>query len=327
MKLSYTVEHWPLLYPFRISGRVWTDVPLLVVELTDNVFRGHAETYGIDYREETPETMAGQLEGIAAYLSTDLAREDLYDLLPIGGARNGLDCALWDLEAKRAGRPVWRLAGLDPPGALLTTFTIGAADPQTMADRATQLSDARALKLKLIGDDADADRIRAVRRVRPDISLYVDANMGLDVAALDRLTPALVETRVELLEQPFPADRDSDLDGWDAPVRLAADESFHDLDDLAGLVGRYQVANIKLDKCGGLTRALEIAAEARRLGIEIMVGNMLGTSLGMAPAFLVGQAAAIVDLDGPTLLKADRAEAAFYEDGRIMCSDNIWGGG
>jgi L-alanine-DL-glutamate epimerase-like enolase superfamily enzyme len=196
-----------------------------------------------------------------------------------------------------------------------------------MAQRALDYAQAVALKVKLTGESADLDRVRAVRAARPDVWLGVDANQGQTPAKLDRLVPVLLEARVDLLEQPLPIGGDEALDAWRGVIPLAADESVDDLADLQALVGRYDVANVKLDKCGGLTRGLEMAAEAKRLGLKVMVGNMLGTSLAMAPAFLLGQGSAVVDLDGPLLLAKDRTPGATYENGRIHCAEDIWGGG
>ncbi|HEY4445639.1 MAG TPA: enolase C-terminal domain-like protein, partial [Steroidobacteraceae bacterium] len=208
---------------------------------------------------------------------------------------------------------------------LLTTFTVGANDPDKMAADARAYTQAKAIKLKLTGQPADADRVRAVRAARPDVWLGVDANQGFTRPFLATLMPVLVEARVELIEQPFKIGQEVQLDGLGSPIPLAADESVQGLADVPALVGRFNVVNIKLDKCGGLTEALAMAREARRLGLDVMVGNMLGTSLAMAPAFLVGQLCNVVDLDGPVFLSRDRSVPVRYESGLISSPEALWG--
>jgi L-alanine-DL-glutamate epimerase-like enolase superfamily enzyme len=236
-----------------------------------------------------------------------------------------LDCALWDLEAKVAGRAAWQIAGIEKPRPLLTTMTCSAEDPAKMAATAVGYKNAKAIKLKLTGEAADADRVRAVREARPDVWLGVDANQGFTRTSLEQLMAVLVETRVQLIEQPFRIGQEALLDGFQSPIPVAADESAQTLADVRGLVGRFNVMNIKLDKCGGLTEGLAMARLARELGLETMVGNMMGTSLAMAPAYLVGQLCSVVDLDGPVFLKKDRDERVRYADGLISCPETIWG--
>jgi L-alanine-DL-glutamate epimerase-like enolase superfamily enzyme len=230
------------------------------------------------------------------------------------------------LEAKEQRRPVWQIAGLQSPHPLMTTYTIGADDPSRMVERAHEFADARALKLKLTGSPDDAERVRAVRRARPDVWLAVDGNQGFTRETLAELLPVLQETHVRLIEQPLPLDRIADMDGLESPIPVAADESAQTADDLPQLVNRFDIVNIKLDKCGGLTAGLEMAVRAREMGFGVMVGNMAGTSLAMAPAFLIGQFCDVVDLDGPLLLQSDRNPAAQYTDGQIWCSEAVWGG-
>jgi len=255
----------------------------------------------------------------------DLTAESFQTLLPPGGARNALDCALWDWRAKTSGLRVWQLAELSEPQPLVTTFTCGAETPEAMSAAARGYVGARAIKLKLTGHESDADRVEAVRAARPEVWLGVDANQGFTRASLERLMPILVKTQVSLIEQPFPVGQDALIDGLDSPIPLAADESVQHVEDVEALVGRYQVVNIKLDKCGGLTEALRMARAATERGFEVMVGNMLGTSLAMAPAYLLGQLCRVVDLDGPVFLKSDRSEHVEYEDGRIRCEPSVWG--
>jgi len=326
MKLATTIERWPLAEPFRITGRTFEHIDVLVVVLSDGALTGRGEAAGVYYHEESPERMSAQIEAVRSRLETLTDGEQLLDILPAGGARNAVDCALWELRAQRSKRPVWELAGLDAPRPLLTTWTLGADTPEAMAASARRFQNARALKLKLIGDGLDAERVRAVRRERPDVWLGVDANQGFTPDSLVSILPVLTAAQVKLIEQPFPVGMEAALDGLRCPIPIAADESAQDASDLPALSGRFDVINIKLDKCGGLTAALAMARAARALGMQLMVGNMVGTSLAMAPAFLVGQLCDVVDLDGPLLLARDRVPGAVYEGGRIWCSPEIWGG-
>jgi len=325
LRLRATVEQWPLITPFRITGHTWHTLDAVVISLEKGGHVGRGEGEGVYYRGDTPDLALKQIESLKTTIEAGISRESLQTLLPPGGARNALDCAVWDLEAKLTGRPVWQIAGLEKPKPLLTTMTCGADTPEVMAGTALGYTRARAIKLKLTGESVDEERVRAVREARPDVWLGVDANQGFTQATLERLMPVLLDTRVALIEQPFPIGQDAWLDGFQSPIPIAADESVQGLSDIPGLVGRYQVANIKLDKCGGLTEALAMARAARELGIEAMVGGMMGTSLAMAPAFLVGQLCHVVDLDGPIPLKADRAITVDYANGFIRCPERLWG--
>lgn len=327
LSMDAVVERWPLKTPFRITGFTFEHSEVVTVTLSDGVHRGRGEGAGVFYRGETGATLLAQVEAVRALIESGPTREALREAMPLGGARNAIDCALWELEAARAGKPVWRMALDAPPKPLLTTWTIGADEPATMAMAAAEHSEIRAIKLKLIGDGKDAARVEAVRRARPDAWLGVDANQALSLDALRELTPALVKAYVKLIEQPLHAERDADLDGYESPIPLAADESVQGLADLARAARRYQVVNIKLDKSGGLTEALMMARELKRLGLKGMVGNMVGTSLAMAPHFIVGQFCEVVDLDGPLLLARDREHAVRYEDGYLHCDESVWGGG
>ena len=326
LSLDVTVERLPFAKPFRISGHVFTESPVVVVTVSDGLHTGRGEASGVYYLDDDVDAMTAALETVRDALCNGMTRAELQQALPPGGARNAADCALWELDARRAGTPVWKLAGLPEPGPLLTTFTLGAEEPGVMAAAASAYSEARALKLKLTGDlDLDAARIRAVRAARPDCWIGVDANQGFKVDELDRLVSVLVEARIALLEQPLARGREADLDGFDSPIPIAADESARTLVDTDGLVGRFDTVNIKLDKCGGLTEAIAIARRARLLGLDVMVGNMVGSSLAMAPAYLLGQLCDVVDLDGPTFLAADRTPGIRYEDGYIHCPEDVWG--
>jgi L-Ala-D/L-Glu epimerase len=325
-RLRYRVETHHLSAPFRISGFVFETSDVLVAELTDGEFTGRGEAAGVYYLGDDSAHMVEELEAHRDLIETCDSREDLRRLMPIGGARNAVDCALWDLEAKREGTDARHLAKLDETRPLITTFTLGADDPQVMADGARRYADARAIKVKLTGElDLDIRRVAAIREARPDVWLGVDANQGFFRKDLDELVEELSGHRVSLLEQPLRRGNEADLEGFHSSIPIAADESALGLDDVPGLVGRFDVINIKLDKCGGLTEALLIADEARRRGLGVMVGNMVGTSLAMAPAFIVGQHCDVVDLDGPTFLREDRTPSCEYHDGTIWCSDEVWG--
>jgi L-alanine-DL-glutamate epimerase-like enolase superfamily enzyme len=324
MQLEVRTETWDYATPFRITDYVFTAAELLVVSLSDGHARGRGEAGGVYYHGETPASMAAQIEAARARIEAGADRETLRAVLPPGGARNAVDAALWDLEAKRRGQPVWRIADVPSPRPLRTTYTISAGSPDEMAAAARGFATARALKLKLTADDPGGC-VRAVRAARPDAWLGVDANQGLTRAALEQVMAQMVEARVGLIEQPVRVGDDASLDGLDSPIDLAADESLQSLADLAAMMGRYDVVNIKLDKCGGLTEGLAMAREARRLGLKVMVGCMSGTSLGMAPAFVLGQLCDLVDLDGPMFLKHDRDTPVVYENGEIWCPQELWG--
>ena len=326
LRLAYRVETHALSAPFRISGFVFETSDVVVVELTDGEHVGRGEAAGVYYLDDDVDHMVAELGAYCDAIESCGGREELRELMPRGGARNAVDCAMWELEAKRGGIEAWHLAGSRDPQPLVTTYTIGAEPPEVMVARAEHYGYARALKLKLTGDfELDVHRVRGVRSVRPDVWLGVDANQGYTKDQLQPLVETLAAEGVSLLEQPLPRGMEAELDGYRSPIPIAADESALGLDDVAGLVGRFDVVNIKLDKCGGLTEALLIADEARRHGLKVMVGNMVGTSLAMAPAFIVGQQCDVVDLDGPTFLREDRTPACEYRDGKIWCPDEVWG--
>ena len=326
LTLDLRVERFPYHQPFRISGHVFTETALLVAELSDGEHVGRGEGAGVYYLGDDIDHMLGQAASVQGAIERGATREDLQQLLPPGGARNALDCAFWDLEAKQTGRPVWQLAGLDAPKALRSTLTLGADTPDRMAAAAQAIDAEAPVKVKLTGDLADdVGRIEAIRAARPDAWIGVDANQGYDVGTLRDLLPVLLAARVAQLEQPLKRGREADLDGLKRPLPFVADESALSLADTASLVGRFDVVNIKLDKCGGLTEGLAIARQAKTLGLDVMVGNMMGTSLSMAPSYLVGQLCDIVDLDGPTFLARDRVPGVQYRDGMIHCPAEIWG--
>jgi L-alanine-DL-glutamate epimerase-like enolase superfamily enzyme len=324
MKISNSIERWPFLQPFHIAGHTFDGVDMLVTTVEAGGLCGHGESSGVYYRGETANSMAAEIDRFAKDVRTS-SREELRRIMAPGGARNALDCALWDLEAKQAHQPVWQLAGLNSVHPLLTTLTIGADAPGRMAGFATSMRQARALKLKLLGDDGDAERVRAVRAVRPDAWIGVDANQGFTPTSFHALLPTLVEANVQLVEQPFPIERDADLDGLGSPIPLAVDESVQDHRDIERFVGRADAINIKLDKCGGLTEALEMVSLARSLGFKVMVGSMPVTSLSTAVGFVLGQLCDLADLDGPIFLASDRVPSVAYVDGHLHCPDAVWG--
>jgi L-alanine-DL-glutamate epimerase-like enolase superfamily enzyme len=320
-RVSARIERWPVAGAFTIARGAKTHVDVVVAEIEEDGLVGRGEATPIYYHGETAESV------VAAIQSAHFAdRVELQGALGKGAARNALDSALWDLEAKQSGVAAWRLAGMAPPGSLLTAFTISLAAPERMEANARAAAGRYPLlKLKLAGD-GDVERVAAVRRGAPDARLIVDANeawTGRDIAAE---AAALLPFGIELIEQPVKAGEDHLLDAVASPIPLCADESCHDRADLPRCAGRYAAINIKLDKAGGLTEALALAQAARAAGIEIMVGCMLSTTLGIAPAFLVAQQARWVDLDGPLLLARDREGGFRFDGGSIDPGQALWGG-
>jgi L-Ala-D/L-Glu epimerase / N-acetyl-D-glutamate racemase len=320
-----TRESWPILGSFIISRGAKTTADVMVVELTRDSVTGRGEC--VPYRRygETLDHVEEALSDLRDHVEEGMGREELQTLLPAGAARNALDCALWDLEAKLSGKPVWQAAGLGEPEPVVTAFTISLGTPDAMAASASQAADRPLLKLKLDGG-ADLARVQAVHEAAPDARLIVDANEAWKPEQIAEFTPIMAGLGVELIEQPLPAGADSVLESIGSAVPLCADESFHLGEDLALTARRYSVVNIKLDKTGGLTEALRLARSVREMGLEIMVGCMVGTSLAMAPAALLGRSARYVDLDGPLLLKRDRTPGITYQ-GSILYPPprTLWG--
>jgi L-alanine-DL-glutamate epimerase-like enolase superfamily enzyme len=326
VKLSIAVEKLRLSAPFRISGFVFEEQEVIVVSIDDGVHRGRGEASGVYYLGDTAKGIVASIEAVRGAIEAGVDRVGLQALLPPGGARNAVDCALWEFDAQRLDTPVWKLAGLNSVKPLITTFTLGADDPATMVAGAHKYAQARALKLKLTGElDLDISRVQAVRAARPDVWMGVDANQGYAIGALQPLIDALLPLNISLLEQPLKRGREADLQNFKSPIPIAADESALSLPDLPGLVGRFNVVNIKLDKCGGLTEGLAMARQAQTLGLQVMVGNMVGSSLAMAPAFVLGQLCDVVDLDGPIFLAHDRSPSMTYTDGKAWSGDEVWG--
>ena len=326
-RLGARIERWPVAGAFVIARGAKTHVDVVVATIGDEGRRGLGEATPIYYRGETADGVRAQIMGVAAAIAGGAVRRDLAGLLPTGAARNAIDAALWDLDAKHCGVPAWRLAGRPEPQPLVTAYTLSLDTPAAMEAAARAAASFPLLKLKLAGE-GDVDRVAAVRRGAPRARLIVDANgawTDRDVAAE---AAALVPHGVELIEQPVAAGQDARLDGVASPIPLCADESCHDRADLDACAGRYAAVNVKLDKAGGLTEALALIEAARARGLRVMVGCMLSTSLGVAPGFLAAQGADWVDLDGPLLLARDRPNGFVFDRARMSPPPSaLWGSG
>lgn len=310
---------------FTISRGSRTEVNVVTVMLTSGGFVGRGECVPYARYDESMDSVCEQIRSLEADLAAGLDREALQGAMPAGAARNALDCALWDLEAKRSGQAVWQLAGLAEPTSVTTAYTLSLDSAENMLASARKNAFRPLLKLKL-GGEGDLERLRAVREGAPDCRLIVDANEGWSASDYDELAPLMLELGVALVEQPLPAGSDEALSARKRPLPVCADEACHDRDSLPSLVGKYDVINIKLDKTGGLTEALAMRDAAREAGFGIMVGCMVGSSLGMAPAHLVAQGVEYVDLDGPLLLAEDRESAMRFEGSEMYPADTaLWG--
>ena len=342
-------ETWPLDKPFRISRGTRTQTRVVVVTITDGEHSGRGEGVPIKRYNQTPASVLAEIESIKT--ASNLHREQLQKLLPPGAARNAVDCALWDLEAKISGKRAWeladfvkvhcsrRLVGDEHPshcepatertfgtGEVETSFTISLDTPEAMTTAAKAVPNLPILKLKLGGDEGDLGRIKAIRETAPEARLLVDANESWTPDHYQRVVPFLAEFGVELIEQPFPADADNILQTLDHPIPVCADESCHTTADLSGLKNRYEAINIKLDKTGGLTEALLLAERACQAGFKLLIGCMVCTSLGIAPARLLVGAADWIDLDGALLLSRDREHGLAYANGKMgLPSRQLWG--
>jgi len=308
MQIDVTADTFKLAQVFTISRGSRTEAKVLTVRVTDGGVTGWGECVPYARYDETLESVTAEING----LPRDITRAALYDLLPAGAARNAVDCALWDLEAKRAGKRAWELADLPPPEPEITAYTLSLDSPQAMRAQAATHAARPLLKIKL-GTPDDMPRLEAVRAGAPNATIIIDANEGWSADVYADLAPHLVRLGVALVEQPLPAGEDDALLGMARPVPVCADESCHDRTSLPGLKGKYDVVNIKLDKTGGLTEALALRNAARAEGFDVMVGCMVGSSLAMAPATLVAQGAKVVDLDGPLLLAEDRDNALKFD--------------
>ena len=321
MELTVTRDVFKLAQVFTISRGSRTEAQVLTVRISQDGVTGWGECVPYARYDETLDSVTAEIEGLPA----EFDREALYDLLPAGAARNAVDCALWDLEAKQAGVRVWELAGLGAPGPEVTAYTLSLDEPEKMRAQAAKHAHRPLLKIKL-GTPDDMARLEAVRAGAPKSKIIVDANEGWSAEIYADLAPHLVRLGVALVEQPLPAAEDDALLGMERPVPVCADESCHDRASLPGLKGKYDVVNIKLDKTGGLTEALALRQAARAEGYAIMVGCMIGSSLAMAPAVLVAQGAMVTDLDGPLLLAEDRdTPLTFDEAGVHPPAPELWG--
>lgn len=324
MNIEAREEVWPLKEVFRISRGSRTEARVVVVTVADGEHVARGEGVPIRRYKQSAESVIAEIESIKS--EKNLNRHRLGELLPAGTARNALDCARWDLEAKISGKRAWELVNVQMIPEVETSFTISLDAPDRMAAAAKAAASSPILKLKLGGDDADLARVEAVRNAAPNERLLIDANESWSPDHYRKIVPALKELGIALIEQPFPADADEVLESLNHPIPVCADESCHTTDDLSRLKNRYEVINVKLDKTGGLTEALRLCESARENGFKLLIGCMVGTSLGMAPARLLASAADYVDLDGPLLLARDRHNALSYRNGKIgMPARELWG--
>ena len=324
--LNIHTEAWPLAGAFRISRGTRRVSDVLMVEVNDGNYVGRGECFPYARYGEDIDSVQKQLNSVRSEIEHGLDRQALLNVLAPGAARNAVDCALWDLEAKRAGLRVWDLANLPAPEPVTTVYTLGVDEPAIMGERARENSDRPRLKLKMTGDGADLERVRNIHKNAPNARLVVDANEGWTIEQYLEYAPQFKELGVEMIEQPLPSTDDEQLSGVDRPIPVCADESCHDRATLKSLVGKYDMINIKLDKTGGLTEALNLRDAALKQGLSIMVGCMIGTSLAMAPGILVAQAATIVDLDGPLLLAEDRNPGLSFTGSIIHPPEpRLWG--
>lgn len=315
--LETAVERWPIAGSFTISRGSRTEAVVVVATITEDGIAGMGECVPYARYGESVESVIAQIEGVAAAIRGGASRQDLLALLPAGAARNAVDCALWDLEAKKTRKSLAALAGMPAPKPMITAYTLSLGTPESMREAAEKAAHRPLLKVKL-GGEGDPARIAAVRAGAPKSRIVVDANEAWRAETLGPNLAACEAAGVELIEQPLPAGEDAALAGVKTPIAICADESIHDAASLAHLPAWYSAINIKLDKTGGLTDALALLNAGRARGVKIMVGCMLGTSLAMKPAVLIGEGAEFVDLDGPLLLAKDREDAIRYEGSLLI---------
>ncbi len=315
-----------MVAPFRITGHVFEVIDMIEVQISDTGNVGRGEGCGAYYLNDFADGMLDQVEALRRDIEGGLSREDLQEAMAPCGARNALDCALWDLETKQTGKSIWDLTGIIPQNQC-TVFTIGIeATPEKMAEKAARAKDYPTLKIKLDGE-TPVERIAAIRNARPDAALVIDANQGFTLAQLEEIVSPLAELGVAMIEQPLPRGGDEGLANFTSPVPICADESCLHRGELPAALERYDMINIKLDKTGGLTEGLALAQEALDAGKRLMVGNMVGTSLSMAPSFVVAQLCDYVDLDGPLNLKSDHLGGMSYKNSLVsQPSAGFWGG-
>ena len=321
MTITVTPDTFQLAQVFTISRGSRTEAKVLTVRVKRDGFTGWGECVPYARYDETLESVTAQIKGLPA----DIGRQELQGVLPAGAARNAVDCALWDLEAKQAGKRVWELAGLPEPGPEITAYTLSLDTPDAMREQAEKHAFRPLLKIKL-GTPDDMARLEAVRSGAPESAIIVDANEGWSAEVYTELAPHLLRLGVKLVEQPLPAGEDEALLGMERPVPVCADESCHDCSSLPHLKGKYDIVNIKLDKTGGLTEAIKLRAAAEAGGYGVMVGCMVGSSLAMAPATLIAQGVAYTDLDGPLLLAEDREHALHFDEAGVHPPNAaLWG--
>ena len=324
MQIDTHEEIWPLREPFRISRGSRTEARVVVVTVGDGKHTGRGEGVPLARYNQSITSVSAQIESMQGEKNLD--RQSLQQLLPAGAARNALDCAFWDLEAKASGKRVWELANITIVPEVETSFTISLDIPEKMGAAAKANANLPVLKLKLGGDNLDLARIEGVRTTAPAARLLIDANESWSPEHYQKIIPALKQLGVELIEQPFPANADDVLETLDHPIPICADESCHTSTDLSRLTNRYEVVNVKLDKTGGLTEALRLCERARAAGFKLLIGCMVSTSLGMAPARILASTADYVDLDGPLLLARDRENLLSYHDSKIgIPPRELWG--
>lgn len=323
-KFEFKVERHDLRKPFRIAGHIMFRVDVLAVSIRDNSIAGKGEGAGVYYLNDDAMEMMRQAEEVRPLIESGMGRQTLQTAMAAGGARNAIDCALWDLEAKTAGCSIWDLTGVRPR-PLETVLTVGIEhNAEEMAENARRLG-VRKLKVKL-DENSPEKRITKVREACPDAEIIIDANQAWNMELLRDIIPKLAELKIAMIEQPLPRLADEELEGYTSPVPLCADESCVTSADLRKAALRYQLVNIKLDKTGGLTEALRLMEQARMLGLGLMVGNMIGTSLAMAPSYVIGQFCRFVDLDGPMHLVEDCDNGLKYAGNSVsMPESQLWG--
>lgn len=326
IELQIDSQNWPIAGDFRISRGSKTSAEVIVVTLGQGGYFGRGECVPYGRYGETIDSVSEQITSIRSALTSGLSRQELQKALPAGAARNAIDCAFWDLQAQQSGKPAWQLAGLPKPKPAITAITLSLGEPQQMAKAALGLKDYPLLKVKLAGDGTDPARVLAIALARPDAKLILDGNEGFSKQALGELLQACKGANIAAIEQPMAAGADGELAELNTDFVFCADESLHTSADLSRIANLYQMVNIKLDKTGGLTEGLLLKAQAKLLGLKIMVGCMVATSLSMAPALLLANDADLIDLDGPLLLQKDRAHGLQYRSGNVLAEPSkLWG--
>lgn len=325
LKLKIETPSYPYTVPFSITGYTFTASDLVQVVLTKDGVSGRGEAAGVYYTGETVHSMVAQLESIATSLDSEIRNEALLHLLPPGGARNALDCAMWDLKCKLGGKSIWEELSISPH-QLTTVATVGIGSIEAMAEQASRYAKYQNLKIKLDANHP-VERLEAIRKVRPDANLVVDVNQGWSFAELKEYGPHAERLGIAMIEQPLQRGGDEELEGYSSPIPLGADESCLDLSEYPFVAKRYDIINIKLDKCGGLTEGLQIVKQAQADGKGLMVGNMMGTSLSMAPSYVIGQFCRFVDIDGPLLMQQDIENGLNYRAGGVvdLPTPALWG--